>query len=92
MCVISIPITSHSSVADKIRNFLLTCVSHDKDLDQDFANIALDDDDEDLDGPETKGLKYMQQLVCISLWYHHLILIPGLQATDSKPRAADVNH
>ncbi|KAF8559699.1 minichromosome maintenance protein mcm7p [Imleria badia] len=46
---------------DKIRTFLSTYVSHDKDLDRDFANIALDDDD-DYDGSRTKGLKYMQQL------------------------------
>ncbi|KAH0830689.1 minichromosome maintenance protein mcm7p [Lanmaoa asiatica] len=47
---------------DKIRNFLSTYVSHDKDLDRDFANIALNDDDDDQDGSRTKGLKYMQQL------------------------------
>lgn len=65
MRVLSLVITTHSSVADKIRNFLSTYVSHDKDLDRDFANIALnDDEDEDQDDSRTKGLKYMQQLVC----------------------------
>lgn len=60
--VLSLLITNHSFVAGKIQNFLSTYVSHDKDLDRDFANIALDDDD-DRDGSRTKGLKYMQQLV-----------------------------
>ncbi|KAG6376268.1 minichromosome maintenance protein mcm7p [Boletus reticuloceps] len=56
---------------DKIRHFLSTYVNHDKDLDRDFANIALDDDDEeDHVGSRTKGLKYMQQLVCFS-WFKH---------------------
>lgn len=65
MRVILLLITAYSSVADKIRNFLSTYVSHNKDLDRDFANIALnDDEDEDHDGSRTKGLKYMQQLVC----------------------------
>ncbi|KIJ10524.1 hypothetical protein PAXINDRAFT_85941 [Paxillus involutus ATCC 200175] len=44
---------------DKIQNFLSTYVNHDKDLDRDFANIALDDDE---DASGRKGLKYMQQL------------------------------
>ncbi|KIK82554.1 hypothetical protein PAXRUDRAFT_832183 [Paxillus rubicundulus Ve08.2h10] len=48
---------------DKIQNFLSTYISHDKDLDRDFANIALnDDEDEDLHASGRKGLKYMQQL------------------------------
>ncbi|KAF9227781.1 minichromosome maintenance protein mcm7p [Gyrodon lividus] len=48
---------------DKIQNFLSLYVSHDKDLDRDFANIALnDDEDEDHDRSRRKGLKYMQQL------------------------------
>ena len=65
--VLRLAITTRSSVAGKIRNFLSAYVSHDKDLDRDFANIALDDDDEeDHDGSRTKGLKYMQQLVCLS--------------------------
>jgi hypothetical protein len=65
--VLLLAITTCSSVADKIRNFFSTYVSHDKDLDRDFANIALnDDDDDDHDGSRTKGLKYMQQLVCFS--------------------------
>ncbi|KAG9318608.1 minichromosome maintenance protein mcm7p [Chiua virens] len=46
----------------KIRNFVSTYVSHEKDLDRDFANIALDDADDDQQGSRTKGLKYMQQL------------------------------
>ncbi|KAF8844833.1 minichromosome maintenance protein mcm7p [Paxillus ammoniavirescens] len=44
---------------DKIQNFLSTYVSHDKDLDRDFANIALDDDE---DASGRKELKYMHQL------------------------------
>lgn len=56
-------IKKFSFAVDKIRNFLATYISHDKDLDRDFANIALNDDD-NRDGSRTKGLKYMQQLVC----------------------------
>lgn len=60
-------IAIYSFVTDKIRNFLSTYASHDKDLDRDFANIALnDEEEEDHDGSRTKGLKYMEQLVCFS--------------------------
>lgn len=63
--ILSLFITAHLSVVDKIRNFLSTYVSHDKDLDRDFANIGLDDDEEDDEDSSTKRLKYMQQLVCL---------------------------
>ena len=66
MRILLLASTTRSSVADKIRNFLSTYVSHDKDLDQDFANIALSDDEGDQHGSRTKGLKYMQQLVSFS--------------------------
>lgn len=73
-------LTVYSSVADKIRNFLSTYVNHDKDLDRDFANIALnDDEDEDQNDSRTKGLKYMQQLVCFPSPKSHPVLMPGIQ-------------
>lgn len=61
--VLSLTTIVCSFVADKIRIFLSTYISHDKDLDRDFATIALNDDEEGREDSRTKGLKYMQQLV-----------------------------
>jgi DNA replication licensing factor MCM7 len=48
---------------EKIQTFLSTFVGTNKEWDEDFADIALSDDEDDTN---RKGLKYMQQLVRVT--------------------------
>lgn len=50
---------------DKIQNFLSTYVGTHKQWDEGFADMALSDDEDDQQDASRKGLKYMQQLVCV---------------------------
>lgn len=59
----------------------------DKDLEQDFANIGIDDDVAD---PETRSLKYMQQLVRVILLFDaSTTRLTVSLATNSKSGAAN---
>lgn len=80
-------ILTHST-SELIHDFLSKCKGNqEKDLEQDFANIDIEDD---VANPETRSLKYMTQLVRVIVWFDASTtrLMVNL-ATDSKPRATD---
>jgi hypothetical protein len=80
-------ILAHSSL-ELIQDFLSKYKgSQEKDLEQDFANIDIEDD---VANAETRSLKYMTQLVRVTVQFDASTtrLMANL-ATDSKPRATD---
>lgn len=61
--------------------------NQDKDLEQDFANIGIDDDVAD---PETRSLKYMQQLVRVILSFDaSTTRLTAILAKNSESGAAN---
>ncbi len=77
--------TSHihpEIIADFISNFKFT----DKDLEGNFANIHLGDDD-DMDNAERSPLKYMTQLVRVE--HHILRVFNNPLAKNREPRTTN---
>ncbi|KAH7889611.1 minichromosome maintenance protein mcm7p [Phlebopus sp. FC_14] len=73
--VVKINVSYEDELVDKIQNFLSSFISHDKDLDRDFASIALEDVEYDQPDESRKGLNYMQQLQRIANREQQMLVI-----------------